>query len=65
MTPTKIVLEKTATHYQLKVFAPQTAKGYFVKESVQIVTGKSLDGLRKEGIKYAKRFGIQFSEVSL
>lgn len=60
MTPTKIILEQTATHLQLRVFAPQTLKGSTVIESVQIKNGKSLPNLRKHGATYAKRFNIEF-----
>ena len=60
MTPTKIVLEKTATHLQLRVFAKETAKGSFVKESVAFKNGKSLPGMRKDAAAYAKRFSIPF-----
>lgn len=61
MTPTKVVLEKTATHYQVRVFVP-TPKGSTVIESVKIATGKSLPLLRKRGTDYAKRFGITFTD---
>jgi hypothetical protein len=60
MKPTKIVLEKTATHLQLRVFTPETARGSTVIESVPFRTGKSLPGLRKHGAEYAKRFAITF-----
>ena len=60
MTPTKIVLEVTKTHIQLRVFAPETAKGSTVIESVPFNTGKSLPTFRKQGADYAKRFGIPF-----
>jgi hypothetical protein len=60
MTPTKIILEKTATHIQLRVFAPQTAKGSIVVESVPFKDGKSLPTIRKSGTSYAKRFSIPF-----
>jgi hypothetical protein len=60
MTPTKIILEATKTHVQLKVIAPDTLKGYSVIESVPFKTGKSLPTLRKQGAAYAKRFAIEF-----
>jgi hypothetical protein len=60
MTPTKIVLERTATHIQLRVFAPETQKGSTVIESTPFKTGKSLPSLRKHGATYAKRFAIPF-----
>jgi len=60
MTPTKIILEKTATHIQLRVFAPQTLKGSTVIESTPFNTGKSLPNLRKHAVTYAKRFAIPF-----
>ena len=60
MTPTKIILEATKTHLQLRVFAPETQKGSFVIESVPFKTGKSLPTLRKQGAAYAKRFAIEF-----
>jgi hypothetical protein len=60
MTPTKIVLEMTKTHMQLRVFAPETQKGSTVIESVPFKTGKSIPALRKQGSAYAKRFNIPF-----
>ena len=60
MTPTKIVLEQTATHINLRVYAPETAKGSTVIESTPFNTGKSLPKLRKHGADYAKRFSIPF-----
>ncbi len=60
MTPTKIVLQKTATHIQLKVFAPETLKGFTVIESTPLNTGKSLSFFHKRGTQYAKRFSIPF-----
>lgn len=64
MTPTKIVLEVTATHIQLRVFAPETQKGSTVIEMVPFLTGKSIPGLRKRGAAYAKRFAIPFVDKS-
>lgn len=58
MTPTKIVLEQTSTHFQLRVFAPQTLRGSTVIEATPIKTGKSLPALRKQMSAYAKRFSI-------
>jgi hypothetical protein len=65
MTPTKIVLEKTATHLQLRVFAPQTAKGSTVIDSVPYKNGvnasvKTVFTMRKHAAQYAKRFAIPF-----
>ena len=60
MTPTKIILEATKTHLQLKVIAADTLKGYAVIESVPFKTGKSLPSFRKHGAAYAKRFAIPF-----
>ena len=60
MSPTKITLERTATHLLLRV--TMTGSRTVVIESVPIKTGKSLDGLRAHGRKYAKRFGIAFHD---
>lgn len=60
MTPTKIVLEKTSSHFQLRVFAPETARGSTVIDNTPIRTGASLPGFRKQGARYAKRFSIPF-----
>lgn len=65
MTPTKIVLEKTATHIQLRVFAPECLKGTLVIESVPYRNGvgplvKTELAMRKHGASYAKRFSIPF-----
>lgn len=60
MTPTKIVLEQTAAHINLRVYAPETQKGSTVIESTPFNTGKSLPSFRKHGLAYAKRFGIPF-----
>ena len=65
MTPTKIILEKTATHIQLRVFAPETQKGSTVIESTPFKTGKSLPSLRKRGAIYAKRFSIPFVDQTI
>lgn len=62
MTPTKIVLERTQTHLQLRVFAPQTLKGSTVIESTPYNTGASLPKLRKQAQAYAKRFAIPFED---
>ena len=62
MTPTKIVLEKTATHLQLRVFAPQTAKGSTVIESIPFKNSDSLPTLRKHAAAYAKRYAIPFED---
>jgi hypothetical protein len=64
LTPTKIVLEKTSTHILLKVFAPETLKGYTVIDSAPFKTGKSLPSFRKHGARYAKRFGISFVDAT-
>jgi hypothetical protein len=65
MTPTKIVLERTNTHIQLRVFAPETQNGSTVIESTPFKTGKSLDGIRKHATAYAKRFGINFVDQTI
>jgi hypothetical protein len=44
----------------LKVYAPETLKGYTVIESSPFKTGKSLPSFRKHGMQYAKRFDIPF-----
>lgn len=67
MTPTKITLEKTATHLQLKVSAPDTLKGYTVIESVPYKNGvnasvKTVFAMRKQAAQYAKRFCIPFTD---
>jgi hypothetical protein len=62
MTPTKIILEKTATHLQLRVLAPDTLKGSTVIESTPFKSGKSIPMLRKHGLAYAKRFAIPFCD---
>jgi hypothetical protein len=64
MTPTKIILEKTSTHLQLKVLAADTQKGYSVIESVPFKNGDSLPTLRKHGASYAKRFSIPFVDAT-
>jgi len=60
MTPTKVVLEKTATHLQLKVFAPEAVEGYSVVESVPYKDDKSLLTLRKHGEQHAGLLGVPF-----
>jgi len=65
MTPTKIVLEQTNTHIQLRVFAPETLKGSTVIESVPFKSGKSLPTFRKHGTAYAKRFSIPFVDQTI
>jgi len=65
MTPTKIVLEKTASRLQLRVFAPETLKGSVVIESVPYKNGvnasvKTVFAIRKHAGQYAKRFSIPF-----
>jgi hypothetical protein len=64
MTPTKIVLEKTATHVQLRVLATDTLKCSTVIESVPFKTGASLQGLRRHATAYAKRFAIPFEDAA-
>jgi hypothetical protein len=62
MTPTKYVLfEENGTIY-LRGYAKETAKGYFNVDAVKRITGKSLAGLRKEGARLAKHFGVQFED---
>ena len=69
MTPTKIILEKTASCVQLRVFAPETLKGSMVIEGTPFAVGgpkqKTMDHLRKSGIRYAKRFAIPFIDLSI
>jgi hypothetical protein len=63
MTPTKIVLEQTATHIQLRVFAPETAKGSTVIGGTPFVVSpkpETVSKLRKRAEKYAKSFSIPF-----
>jgi hypothetical protein len=67
MTPTKITLEKTATHLQLKISAPETLKGYTVIESVPYQNGlntkvQTVFAMRKQAAQYAKRFAIPFTD---
>ena len=67
MTPTKIILEKTSTHLQLKVLAADTPKGYSVIESVPYKTGvgaavATVFAMRKQAAQYAKRFHIPFMD---
>lgn len=67
MTPTKITLEKIQTPVghcvQLKVTAPDTLKGYVVIEGSAFVTGKSVEGMRKHALRYAKQFSIPFVDL--
>ena len=60
MTPTKVVLEQTATHLQLKVFAPEAVEGYSVVEIVPYKNDKSLMTLRKHGEQHADLLGVPF-----
>lgn len=67
MTPTKITLEKTATHLQLKVSALDTLKGYTVIEAVPYQNGvnasvRTVFTMRKQAAEYAKRFAIPFTD---
>ena len=67
MTPTKIILEKTKTHLQLKVMSRDTLKGYSVIESVPYQNGinasvKTVFTMRKQAAQYAKRFAIPFTD---
>jgi hypothetical protein len=64
MTPTKITLEIVNGIIRLRVDSPQTLKGYTVIESSPLKSGKSLDGLRKHGTQYAKRFSIPFVDAT-
>jgi hypothetical protein len=64
MTPTKIVLERTATHLQLRVFIPEAARGSTVIESTPVGTGKSLPNLRRQAVRYAIRFAIPFVDLT-
>ena len=70
MTPTKIRLEITKTHIQLRVFAPQTVKGSTVIESTPFANGvgpkeQTVASMRKHGAKYAKRFAIPFEDQTI
>ena len=69
MTPTKIILEKTATHVHLMVFAPETMRGFTVIEGTPFANDgpkeKTLLHLRKCGAKYAKRFNIPFVDQTV
>ena len=65
MTPTKILLEQTVSHLQLRVFAPETLKGSTVIESVAYANGlnpkgKTVVAMRNYGAAYAKQFAIPF-----
>lgn len=60
MTPTKIILERTSTHVQLRVIMTGTLKGYTVLSAVPFRTGDCIPGMRKQAAKYAKRFAIPF-----
>lgn len=66
MTPTKITLEVTKTHAQLKVTTTGTLKGFVVIEGTPLSAGgpkpKTMAHLRKAGAKYAKRFNIPYNE---
>ncbi len=64
MTPTKITLEIVSGTIRLRVDSPQTLKGYTVIESSPFKTGASLEGLRKNATKYAKRFAIPFVDAT-
>lgn len=64
-TPTKIVLEKTSSQIQLRVFAPETAKGSTVVEGTSFANdlgpkAATIERLRKIGTRYAKRWSIPF-----
>ena len=70
MNVTKVSLEKTSTHLQLKVYSPDTLKGYTVTESVPFANGSSpkpetLATLRKHGAQKAKRLGVKFEDATL
>jgi hypothetical protein len=58
MTSSKVVLEKTAPHLQLKVFASEA--GYSVVEIVPYKNDKSLMTLRKHGEQHADLLGVPF-----
>ncbi len=60
MTPTKIILERTATHIQLRVLAAGTTRGFVVIESAPFRTGKAIPKMREYAAAYAKRFAIPF-----
>lgn len=62
ITPTKIALEHSGDRLVLRVFAPQCDTGSTVIENTKFITGRSLAGLRKQGMEYAKRFRITFED---
>lgn len=67
MKPTKIRLEKTTSHLQLRVFSPDTLAGSTVIESVPFANGitpkvQTVFAMRKHAAQYAKRFSIPFED---
>lgn len=60
MTPTKYVLFEQGGTIILRCYATPTEKGYFNVEAVKRVTGKSIEGMRKNGKRLAKRWGVPF-----
>jgi hypothetical protein len=54
----------TPTRITLRGISPDTQKGYFVTDTVRNITGKSIDGLRKQGQKLAKANGVPFVEIN-
>lgn len=63
MTPTKYTLELDNGYFKLKAHFIETLKPSII-ECVQNITGKSLTGLRKTGQKQAKRFGVEFVDLT-
>jgi hypothetical protein len=60
MPPTKIVLQTTASHYVLRLYAPEAQHGSTVIEAVKIDTVTSSDAIKRNGEAYAKRLNIPF-----
>lgn len=65
MIPTRIVLEKTRTHLVLRVHARELPPTGTAIESVPFADGvapkpKTVTRMTRDGIAYAKRFGIVF-----
>lgn len=74
MKPTAIILEIVPSNKAMAKYAANTARlraimpgslnGFAIIDSTPIASGKSLPGFRKQGEKYAKRFGIQFTDLT-
>jgi hypothetical protein len=67
MTPTKITLEIVSKTLRLRVDAPDTLKGYSVIEATTFSARKpkasTVELMRSHAGRYAKRFGIEFSDL--